>query len=103
MKNKCQSIGFEKFLESNKITATPRRVQILKIILTIPNKEFSVSEMVALVQIAEPRASPSSVLTTLKLFRNKGLIKEASNVQISPKSKSKKGRPETRYVYHQME
>jgi Fe2+ or Zn2+ uptake regulation protein len=86
----------EKLFRLYNIASTPRRMQVLRIVLSKPNSEFTITEIKALVKKEYPAVSNSSVVDALILFKNTGLIEKISRVQ---NPKSKKGRPEVRLIY----
>lgn len=81
-------------LEEHKIHPSPKRVKILSLILLNAQQPFTISEIDTLAKTEDPASSISSVVDTLKLFKNTGLIKEVNNIE---DLKGRRGRAKIKY------
>jgi Fe2+ or Zn2+ uptake regulation protein len=86
----------EQLFKELKIEPTPIRVKLLKLFVSDPLKAMSHAEALLLVKEELPNVSASVVASSLRLFKARKILKEI-NPQIT--STSKRGRPETRFVF----
>jgi Fe2+ or Zn2+ uptake regulation protein len=89
-----RNMEIEKLLNAFSIGPTARRIQILKVILNSSSNGFTIAEIDYQIKTENPSAGTSSVINTLALFKNTGLIKEVNNEE---KPNRKKGRPEMKF------
>lgn len=87
-----------KILERHRIDTTSVRVSLLAVILQQPNGLFSINDIRKDVEKNQLGVSETSIVTTLKLFSVRGIIRPASIKMKRTDQDSKVGRPESMFI-----
>jgi Fe2+ or Zn2+ uptake regulation protein len=92
--------GANRLLITYNIEPTPMRIQILNIIMSMADQEFTIANIISSLRNEIPSISISSVTSTTRLFKARKLISEINDSEnILPMNHFKRGRPEIKFIY----